>query len=169
MLSTSCGASWVRRASNRDQNSSGNEGFAARWAGRFARMAASITSTLPLVSSTRRAAATRAGSGAFCACPIAAGSASSARVNGIARRRGMFIADLLGVGRTVAGEAQLEVPPHVRPFRCEDAVHHDIARTAVTPRAEVTDHAVLLRPQRFDGALRAKVERVGAQTHDLAV
>src|SRR5437899_4771355 len=66
------------------------------------------------------------------------------------------------------GEPQLEVPAHVRPLRGEYAVHHHIARAAIAPNPEMPDHAVLLRTERFDRALRAEIEIVGAQSHDLA-
>src|SRR6266480_104306 len=65
-------------------------------------------------------------------------------------------------------QAQLEMSLDVRPFGCEHAVHHGIAYRAIAPRPVVTDHAVLLRSQRFDRALRGQIEIVGAQAHDPA-
>ena len=67
----------------------------------------------------------------------------------------------------MAIEPQLEVPSHIRPFRSEDAVHHDVARAAVAPDAELANHAVLLGAERLDGALRTKIEVVGAEADDL--
>src|SRR5437879_4384038 len=68
----------------------------------------------------------------------------------------------------ISFQAELKVMPDVRPFGCEHAVHHGIAHRAVAPRPVVTDHAVLLRTQRFDRPLRGQIEIVGAQAHDLA-
>src|SRR6266576_5479950 len=65
-------------------------------------------------------------------------------------------------------EPQLEMPPHIRPLSSEDAVHHDVARAAVAPDAEMANHAVLLGAQRLDGALRSKIEIVGTQADDFA-
>src|SRR5437899_11074303 len=58
--------------------------------------------------------------------------------------------------------------PHVRPLSRENTVHHDVARAAVAADAEVPDHAVLLRAERFDGPLRPEVEVVRPQAHHLA-
>jgi hypothetical protein len=71
-------------------------------------------------------------------------------------------------GRCVAREPQFEVSPDVRPLRGENAVHHDITRGSIAPHAEVPYHAVFLRAQRLDGPLRAKVEGVGPEAHNLA-
>src|SRR5215510_631384 len=68
----------------------------------------------------------------------------------------------------VAGEAELEVSLHVRPFASEDAVEHGVARRAVAARCVMAEDAVLLRPQRVDRPLRREVEVVGAQAHHLA-
>src|SRR6516165_2418375 len=67
-----------------------------------------------------------------------------------------------------AVQPELEMSPDVGPFAGENAVHHDVAWRAVAARAVVPQHAVLFRAERLDGALRAKVERVGPQSHDLA-
>src|SRR2546427_10771832 len=68
----------------------------------------------------------------------------------------------------MAGQPQLEIAPHVGPFGGENAVHHHIARAAVATNAIMSNDPVLLGAERFDGALRAKVEVVGAQTHHVA-
>src|SRR5712664_2738145 len=60
------------------------------------------------------------------------------------------------------------MPPHVRPFTRKDAVHHDVARAAVAPDAEMANHPVLLGAERLDGALRSKIEVVRAEADDLA-
>src|SRR5512134_1233851 len=65
-------------------------------------------------------------------------------------------------------EPPLEMQLHLRPFAREDAVHHDVARRAVAPRAEVPDDAVFLRAESLDRALRREVELVGAKADDLA-
>src|SRR5687768_4146125 len=65
-------------------------------------------------------------------------------------------------------QAGFEVAPHVGPFRRQHAVHHGVANGAVAPRRVVADHAVLLRAERLDGALRAEVEVVGTQADDPA-
>src|SRR5688572_19505650 len=69
----------------------------------------------------------------------------------------------------MAVQPEFQVALHVRPFGGEHAVHHGVADRAVAPRPVVADHAVLLRAQRLDGALRAEIEVVGAQANDLAV
>src|SRR5262245_17123719 len=61
-----------------------------------------------------------------------------------------------------------EMALHVGPFVHEDAVHHGVADGAVAPQPVMADDSVLLRAQRLDGALRAEVEVVGAQTDHLA-
>src|SRR6267378_4560428 len=68
----------------------------------------------------------------------------------------------------ISFQPELKVMPDVRPFGCEHAVHHGIAHRAVAPRPVVPDHPVLLRAQRFDRALRTKIEVVGTQADDLA-
>jgi len=44
--------------------------------------------------------------------------------------------------------------PDIRPLGRKDAVHHRVAHGAVLPRGVVTDDAVPLRADPFDGALR---------------
>src|SRR5438445_3033493 len=68
----------------------------------------------------------------------------------------------------MARETQLEVPPDVRPLRDQDTVHHHVPDGAVAAHAVVTDHTVLLRAQRLDRALRAEIEIIGAEAHDVA-
>src|SRR6266436_7542730 len=65
-------------------------------------------------------------------------------------------------------EPQLQVAANIGPLRRENAVHDDIARAAVAPDAEMANHAVLLGAERFDGALRSKIEVVRAEPDDLA-
>src|SRR5687768_5743214 len=65
-------------------------------------------------------------------------------------------------------EAGFEMALHVGPLGHEHAVHYRVADRAVAPRPVVADHAVLLRAQRLDRALRAEVEVIGAQPDDLA-
>src|SRR5687767_6057247 len=66
-------------------------------------------------------------------------------------------------------QAGFEMAPHVGPFRRQHAVHHGVADGAVAPRRVVADHAVLLRAERLDGALRAEVEVVCAQSDHFAM
>ena len=68
----------------------------------------------------------------------------------------------------MAGEAQLEMPLHVRPFVRQDAVHHGVAHRPVAARRVVADHAVLPGAERLDRPLRGEVEVVRAQAHHLA-
>src|SRR5687768_1062148 len=68
----------------------------------------------------------------------------------------------------ISVEAKEQMLPYVRPFVHEHAVQHAVAHRAVAPRPVVADDAVLLRAQSLDRALRAEVEVVGAQAHDLA-
>ena len=63
----------------------------------------------------------------------------------------------------MAGEAQDEVPFHVRPLGGEDAEHHGIARGAVTSRLVMPQHTVLARAQRRDRPLRPRIEAIGAK------
>src|SRR5258705_431758 len=65
-------------------------------------------------------------------------------------------------------EALLQVPLHVGPLAREHAVDDGVAHAAVAARPVVADHAVLLRPERLDRALRGEVKVVGAQAHDPA-
>src|SRR5712691_11974003 len=58
--------------------------------------------------------------------------------------------------------------PHVRPFSRENAVHHHIAHAAVATDAVMANHPVLLGAERFDGALRPKIEIVGPQADHFA-
>src|SRR5438270_7761684 len=60
------------------------------------------------------------------------------------------------------------MPSDILPLVREDAVHHRVARAAILARAVVAKHAVLLRAQSFDRALRPEVEPVGAKADDLA-
>src|SRR5688572_10845465 len=77
---------------------------------------------------------------------------------------------LIGLMRgSIAAHPEKQMLLYVRPFVHEHAVHHAVAHRAVAPRPVVADHAVLLRAERLDRALRAEVEIVGAQAHDLAV
>src|SRR5688572_7529895 len=69
----------------------------------------------------------------------------------------------------ISPQPRFQVVAHIGPLVREHAVHHRVADRAVAPRPVVADHAVLLRAQRFDGALRAEVEVVGAQADHLAV
>src|SRR5688572_12632216 len=66
-------------------------------------------------------------------------------------------------------QPELEMAPDVGPFARQHAVHHRVAHRAVAPRPVVADHAVLLRAQRLDGALRPEIEVVGAQPDHLAL
>src|SRR6187455_834970 len=66
-------------------------------------------------------------------------------------------------------QPELQVALDVGPFAGEHAVHHGVADAAIAPRPVVADHAVLLRAQRLDRALRAEVEVVGAQADHPAV
>src|SRR6185436_15810126 len=68
----------------------------------------------------------------------------------------------------ISFQAELQVPLHVRPLGRQHAVHHRVADAAVAPRPVVADHAVLLRAERLDRALRAEIEIVGAQADHLA-
>src|SRR5688572_5112209 len=68
----------------------------------------------------------------------------------------------------ISVKAKFKVTLDVRPFRGEHAVHHRVAHRAVAAQPVVADHAVLLRAQGLDGALRAEIEVVGAQTDDCA-
>src|SRR5262245_44377535 len=60
------------------------------------------------------------------------------------------------------------MPTHIRPFGCEDAVHHRVAWCAVFAHTEVPDDAVLLCAARRDLPLRSQVDASGAQTDHLA-
>src|SRR4051812_46077875 len=64
-------------------------------------------------------------------------------------------------------QSQLEIPPHVRPFGGENAVHHDVARAAIATDAEMANDAVLPGAKRLDGALRTEIEIVRAQADHL--
>src|SRR6266850_4029141 len=55
---------------------------------------------------------------------------------------------------------------HIRPLTRQNTVYHDVAHAAVAARSEVANDAVLLRAQRFNRALRPKVEVVGPEPHD---
>src|SRR5258706_10677895 len=68
----------------------------------------------------------------------------------------------------MALKAKLEMLLDARPLASEDAVHDRVADAAVAARRVVADHAVLLRAERLDRALRAEIEVVGAQADDLA-
>src|SRR5467141_1504977 len=72
---------------------------------------------------------------------------------------------LIGI---ISVQAELKVMLDVRPLVGQDAVHDRIADRAIAPRPVMPNHAVLLRAQRFDRALRRQIEIVGAQAHDLA-
>src|SRR5882672_11186799 len=66
----------------------------------------------------------------------------------------------------VAAQTQLEMAFYIRPLSHQNAVHHDIAHAAVPARPEMANDAVLLGAQRFNRALRPKVEVVGPEPND---
>src|SRR5439155_26790189 len=53
-----------------------------------------------------------------------------------------------------ARESQLQVALHIAPLGGHDAVHDAVAHRAVAPLVVMPQHAVLLRAERLDGALR---------------
>jgi hypothetical protein len=65
-------------------------------------------------------------------------------------------------------QAKFQMALHVGPLAEKDAVHVRIAHSTVLARHVVTDHTVLLRTQRLDRLLRAKIEIVGPQADDPA-
>jgi hypothetical protein len=60
------------------------------------------------------------------------------------------------------------MPLHVAPFVDKDAVHHRIANSAVAPRRVMAKHAIEMRTEGRDRALRREVEIVGAESDDFA-
>jgi hypothetical protein len=62
-------------------------------------------------------------------------------------------------------EAEIEVAPHVRPFRVEHGEHHGVAQRTVRHDHVIAQHAVLLRTQPRDGGARLQVEPVRAELH----
>src|SRR6185312_2720326 len=68
----------------------------------------------------------------------------------------------------MALQPQLQMTLHVRPFSNEDAVDVRVPHRTVLADLVVADHAILLRPQRFDRLLRAEIEVVRPQAHHLA-
>src|SRR3954471_3289480 len=65
----------------------------------------------------------------------------------------------------ISPQPAFEMTFHAGPLRGQHAVHHAVAHAAIAPRPVMADHAVLLRPERLDRALRSEVEIVGAQPH----
>src|SRR5689334_3510007 len=55
---------------------------------------------------------------------------------------------------------------HIWPLTLQDRIHHRITGATVAARLVMPEHAILLRAERFDGALRPEVEVVGAQADD---
>src|SRR5512134_2437482 len=66
-------------------------------------------------------------------------------------------------------QPEFEMPLHIRPLVHEHAVHDAVSDRAIPARPVVADDAVLLRAERFNRSLRAEVEVVGTQSHDLAL
>ena len=67
----------------------------------------------------------------------------------------------------MAAQTEFQVAAHVRPFGGKDAIQDAVADAAIAARGMMTQDTVPLRPQRFDRPLRAEIEVVGPQPHDL--
>src|SRR5512139_3248970 len=100
---------------------------------------------------------------------IASSSVSSSLIETFSFAARRWKKKSISIGSALPGQAGLEVPPHIRPLGCEDAVDHGVAHRAVAPRGMVADHPILLRAERLDRPLRGEVEVVRTQPHDPAV
>jgi hypothetical protein len=52
-----------------------------------------------------------------------------------------------------ACKSQLEVSLYIAPFLAENAVHHAVPHSSITPRLMMTDNSVELRAKCFDRTL----------------
>src|SRR4051812_15755414 len=66
----------------------------------------------------------------------------------------------------MAGKPRQQMPFHVWPFESQDAVHNAVSHRTVSPGVMMADNAVLMRAERFNSALRCKVEVVGPESND---
>src|SRR5687767_14889410 len=75
------------------------------------------------------------------------------------------ISDALGLAiDRITHQALAQMSLHIGPLARDNAVENSVADTPVAARMMMADHAVFLRAQRLDRALRCKIEIVGAES-----